>query len=134
SEELLRGYPAHENLFSAGSLSIELPHQDRAEWHISTRLPLLDPFKPQMRHKAKPKVLDFVLQDPPGIVAGYQWFGEWGRDTFISLPGMIAGKLKAKEDPHSIRTWAFSLMKIWGQWIEHSGMLPNFLGKDGEAH
>ncbi len=23
-----------------------------------------------------------------GIVAGYPWFGQWGRDTFISLPGL----------------------------------------------
>jgi len=23
-----------------------------------------------------------------GIIAGYPWFGQWGRDTFISLPGL----------------------------------------------
>ncbi len=27
---------------------------------------------------------------PPGksIIAGYHWFGDWGRDTMISLPGL----------------------------------------------
>lgn len=30
------------------------------------------------------------------VIAGYPWFGRWGRDTFISLPGlaMVTGELK----------------------------------------
>ncbi len=30
------------------------------------------------------------------VIAGYPWFGRWGRDTFIALPGlaMVAGELK----------------------------------------
>ncbi len=24
-----------------------------------------------------------------GIIAGYPWFGQWGRDTLISLPGVV---------------------------------------------
>ena len=25
---------------------------------------------------------------PEGVLAGYHWFEEWGRDTMISLPGL----------------------------------------------
>jgi glycogen debranching enzyme len=28
----------------------------------------------------------------PGVVAGYPWFGEWGRDTFIALPGLTLAR------------------------------------------
>ncbi len=32
----------------------------------------------------------FIVKGPRGtsIIAGYHWFGEWGRDSFISLPGL----------------------------------------------
>jgi len=28
-------------------------------------------------------------QGKTSVIAGYHWFGEWGRDTFISLPGLF---------------------------------------------
>lgn len=33
----------------------------------------------------------FVVKAGNGasIIAGYHWFGEWGRDTFISMPGLL---------------------------------------------
>ncbi len=27
-----------------------------------------------------------------GVIAGWPWFGEWGRDTYISLPGLLASR------------------------------------------
>jgi predicted glycogen debranching enzyme len=27
-----------------------------------------------------------------GVIAGWPWFGEWGRDTYISLPGLLAAR------------------------------------------
>ena len=30
------------------------------------------------------------------IIAGYPWFGAWGRDTFISLPGIALARHKLK--------------------------------------
>lgn len=51
---------------------------------------------------------DLHIVKPPGaadetrttIVAGYPWFGDWGRDTFISLPGitLCAGRLQEARD------------------------------------
>lgn len=35
---------------------------------------------------------DFIVKGTSGqrfIIAGYQWFGSWGRDSFVSLPGLM---------------------------------------------
>lgn len=56
--------------------------------------------------------------DAPGIVAGYHWFGQWGRDTFICLPGLCCvpgGKELARE---ILQTWTAHLQE---------GLLPNRL-------
>ncbi len=29
-----------------------------------------------------------AVGDRPGVLAGYPWFGEWGRDVFVALPGL----------------------------------------------
>jgi glycogen debranching enzyme len=31
------------------------------------------------------------LPDGESVIAGYPWFGDWGRDTMIALPGLDAG-------------------------------------------
>jgi len=52
------------------------------------------------------------------IIAGYHWFGEWGRDTMISLPGIClkTGRLKdAKE-----------ILEEYSKYIKN-GLLPNTL-------
>ncbi|HEY5895024.1 MAG TPA: amylo-alpha-1,6-glucosidase [Chthoniobacterales bacterium] len=59
------------------------------------------------------------------IIAGYPWFGDWGRDTFIALRGLClaAGRL---DDARSIlREWAGAVSE---------GMLPNrFPDQGGET-
>ena len=50
------------------------------------------------------------------IIAGYHWFGDWGRDTMISLPGLT---LPAKR--YDI---ARSILLTFAQYADQ-GMLPN---------
>ena len=50
------------------------------------------------------------------IIAGYHWFGEWGRDTFISLPG-ICLSTKRYNDARDIIRHYLSKMKY--------GLIPN---------
>ena len=58
------------------------------------------------------------------IVAGYPWFTDWGRDTFIALRGLslATGRLEVARD-------------ILVQWAEvvSEGMLPNRFPDGGEA-
>ena len=62
--------------------------------------------------------------DGKTIVAGYPWFSDWGRDTFIALRGLcLAGN--RLEDARDILL----------EWTEHvsEGMLPNFFPEAGQA-
>jgi predicted glycogen debranching enzyme len=59
------------------------------------------------------------------IVAGYPWFSDWGRDTFIALRGLCiaGGRLEDARD-------------ILLEWTRHvsEGMLPNFFPEEGGGH
>lgn len=128
-EELARGYECREDLYSAGYWEGNLV-QDQA-----LVLKLTSPAKQKSRLPAqlpRSPVLDFVLLDPPGIVAGFPWFGEWGRDSFVSLPGICMAWLDAGGAPEQVEGWAIALLKRWGAWIESDGMLPNLVDSDGQ--
>ncbi|HEY3326686.1 MAG TPA: amylo-alpha-1,6-glucosidase [Novimethylophilus sp.] len=58
------------------------------------------------------------------IVAGYPWFGEWGRDSMIALPGLLlaTGRYQA----------ARNLLLGYLPLVDR-GMLPNYFPGDGEA-
>jgi predicted glycogen debranching enzyme len=57
------------------------------------------------------------------IVAGYHWFGEWGRDTMIALPGLLLATGRNDE--------ARAVLRTWSQFVDN-GMLPNELPADGQ--
>src|SRR5260370_3869099 len=58
------------------------------------------------------------------VIAGYPWFGDWGRDTMISLPGLTLVTGRYEEARNILRAFARS--------IDH-GMLPNRFPEAGEA-
>ncbi|MEM7166651.1 MAG: amylo-alpha-1,6-glucosidase [Planctomycetota bacterium] len=68
-----------------------------------------------------------TAQSPAGtasIVAGFPWFGEWGRDAFIALPGL---------------TLARGQHALAGQVLDHfrdhrqHGLIPNIVGPEGDG-
>jgi len=56
--------------------------------------------------------------DRKSVIAGYFWFEAWGRDTFISLPGLMLTTGKFKD-----------ARKIFLDFMRHSkqGLIPNFI-------
>ncbi|MDR1893402.1 MAG: amylo-alpha-1,6-glucosidase [Spirochaetales bacterium] len=54
------------------------------------------------------------------LVAGYPWFGEWGRDTMIALPGLTF--CSGRED------WGKAVLRDYGSHIKN-GLIPNTLGE-----
>jgi predicted glycogen debranching enzyme len=58
------------------------------------------------------------------IIAGYHWFGDWGRDTMISLPGLTL----ATGRPEIAR----SILRTFAKYIDR-GMLPNRFPDAGET-
>lgn len=58
------------------------------------------------------------------IIAGYPWFGDWGRDTMISLPGLTIT---------TGRTYiAQSILRTFARYVDR-GMLPNRFPDLGET-
>ena len=57
------------------------------------------------------------------LIAGYPWFGDWGRDTFIALRGLLlaTGRVAA----------ALEVLAAWAGTVSE-GMLPNYF-PDGAA-
>jgi predicted glycogen debranching enzyme len=55
------------------------------------------------------------------VIAGFPWFGEWGRDTFVSLPGLTLGRGRVEECGEALEG---ALRFLAG------GRLPNLVGPD----
>ena len=65
-------------------------------------------------------------EDPDGltVLAGYHWFGDWGRDTMIALPGLTLTTGR----PDAAR----SILTTFARFVDR-GMLPNRFPDAGEA-
>ncbi|WP_373538347.1 amylo-alpha-1,6-glucosidase [Chamaesiphon sp.] len=72
-------------------------------------------------------IVDRPVPDVPNgktIIAGYHWFGDWGRDTMIALPGLTI----ATERPEIAR----SILRTFAKYVD-KGMLPNRFPDAGEV-
>jgi len=58
------------------------------------------------------------------IVAGYPWFSDWGRDTFIALRGLAIASDRLDDARRILLEWAGAVSR---------GMLPNFFPESGQA-
>lgn len=103
TRERERGYPYLEDLLTTGYFEFDMEKGQRVILSCSTeqfergefedlfneelaKRSGKDGFLPCLRHSAR----QFIVKKngKTEIVAGYPWFGRWGRDTFISLPGI----------------------------------------------
>ena len=66
-----------------------------------------------------------VANQPDGqsVIAGYPWFGDWGRDTMISLPGLTLATGRP--------VMALRILKTFARFVSQ-GMLPNVFPGAGE--
>ena len=76
---------------------------------------------------------DYIVARGGGktIIAGYPWFGDWGRDTFIAIRGLCMSGVERDRDR------MVDARDILLEWAEHvsEGMLPNYFpeaGRDAE--
>ncbi len=58
------------------------------------------------------------------ILAGYPWFGDWGRDTFVSLPGLLLETGRYAEARQVLEVFASS---------EKDGLVPNRFSDYGDG-
>lgn len=152
SAEADRGLDASEDLAAPGHFSWDL-EQDEAVWMLqvgggdSTRLEEDGPARPRgasdvvalaarftdlerERRARFPSALhrhadDYIVARGSGhtIVAGYPWFTDWGRDTFIALRGLClaTGRLEI----------ARNILVEWSGAVSE-GMLPNRFADAGD--
>lgn len=83
------------------------------------------------RRAAYPTILDraadaYLVSRGSGltIVAGYPWFTDWGRDTFISLRGLCLATGRLADARDILLEWSGAVSR---------GMLPNRFPDSGEA-
>ena len=62
--------------------------------------------------------------DQNTVIAGYHWFGDWGRDTMIALPGLTL--------PTGMHDVARSVLRTFAKHVAQ-GMLPNRFPDAGET-
>jgi predicted glycogen debranching enzyme len=82
-----------------------------------------DSYIVQRRHSPRPVEKDNSGAEGKTIIAGYPWFTDWGRDTFIALRGLClsTGRLNDARD----------ILLAWTDAVSE-GMLPNRFPDGGE--
>jgi len=107
TEEQKRGYDYSEDLFAPGFFELTVRKGDVLVFSASTSEERPAGFKTKFTKTVASKIprsnfgnclrnaaQQFIEKkgDNTNIVAGYPWFGSWGRDTFISLPGLALAR------------------------------------------
>jgi predicted glycogen debranching enzyme len=89
---------------------------------ITLRSPVEDDFVRSLTSAADHYIVSRGEQK--SVIAGYHWFGEWGRDTMIALPGLTLATGQYDVARGILRTFA--------QHVDQ-GMLPNRFPDAGET-
>jgi predicted glycogen debranching enzyme len=137
-----RGFEPAEDLASPGVYSFDLS-EPRADWVLAAEsaetLALLAgrsatevAQEVREREAARRRVFrspleraadQYIVRRASGktIIAGYPWFGDWGRDTFIALRGLCLATGRFRDAAGMLLAWAAAMSR---------GMLPNRFADD----
>ncbi|GER89343.1 glycogen debranching protein [Dictyobacter vulcani] len=80
--------------------------------------------RPDYTHPDEDQQMLRLAPDRKTIIAGYPWFTDWGRDSMISLPGLLLCTGRYSE--------ARGLLKAFASFV-HNGLIPNRFPDDGFA-
>lgn len=118
--ELDRGLDFREDQFTPGVLTIDL---QPGEWTpVCASIDHTDATEPPSEKRDPFLVRRF--DGKPTIIAGYPWFTDWGRDTMISLPGLLIAPNRLDE--------ARQILEGFLQIRSH-GIIPNRFPDSGET-
>jgi predicted glycogen debranching enzyme len=144
AEEAARGLDAEEDLAAPGVFHFDVAEQE-ALWVVSADLPgklaleqesvreLVSRLRQSERQRRSgfkaplERAADqYLVRRGQGrtLIAGYPWFGDWGRDTFIALRGLCL----ALGDLETAR----SILSEWAMEVSE-GLLPNRFSDDASA-
>ena len=138
-EEKNRGYDYKEDLFVPGYFEVPIKKGESIIFSASTEEVKPSTLKrkfQQMENKRERRddfescltysASQFIVHEGKDteVVAGYPWFGRWGRDTFIALPGLT---LAAGGDLRNCKEVLDTMVRQL-----HDGLFPN-IGKGDKA-
>ena len=137
--ESYRGQDSHEDLYNPGCFRFALSEGEKVSL-VASADELSTIGEPKLRGyipgaEAKPRYLRILMNAADqflvrrgddnlfSIIAGYHWFGDWGRDTMIALPGLtlVTGKYDV----------AKGILKTFARYCDR-GMIPNRFPEAGE--
>ncbi|MDY0385734.1 MAG: amylo-alpha-1,6-glucosidase [Methanolobus sp.] len=142
--ELSRGYPHIEDNFNPGYFDLEINGTDTScfivastetnkDWDMQKVLELFKNEEKRREDLVKKSIKDdnllrklviagdsFIVErrstESKSIIAGYHWFGDWGRDTMISIPGLTLATGRFDE--------ARSILSTFAAYTK-DGLIPN---------
>lgn len=147
-QEAARGLDSIEDLFCPGTFELALTVGHSASFtatterrtepaavaleaqrrHETALLAAVSPMEPLWIQRLALAADQFVVARPGtangmSVIAGYPWFGDWGRDTMIALPGLLLATGRYDRAAQVLRTFA--------RHVDH-GLLPNRFPDSGE--
>lgn len=139
-----RGLDFHEDLFNPFSISVDLRGRTTFSLFASTQAPS-QPRIAELRSREEERRIafqpgvntnlkdiltraaeQFIVKrgDGKSVVAGYHWFGDWGRDTMIAFPGLTLSTKRFEE--------AKQILLAFAKYVDR-GMIPNRFPDEGET-
>ncbi len=115
AEALKLRHNQEQKLINLWKLDLPNHSQDRPAW-IEQLVLAADQF---IVDRSVPNILNGKT-----IIAGYHWFGDWGRDTMISLPGLTIATGRTEI--------ARSILLTFAKYVDR-GMLPNRFPDAGDV-
>lgn len=129
--EAERGYECKEDLFVPGTFEVNIKKGESIVISAGLENKTPSTFKRQFQSEIKKRTprnnfkncllnaadeFFVTIGKKKEIIAGYPWFGRWGRDTFISLPGLTLSQGDTKSFKAVIKTMLSELK---------DGLFPN---------
>ena len=138
--EMERGYDFREDLFSPGHFLIEMRPEAEFVFQAALGIPKEKPkeaFETEIKRRKNRKSNEGILEQganhfiitkkragKASIIAGFPWFGEWGRDAMIALPGLTLCRGEPEVAVEILETFAS---------FERNGLFPNQLDVHGRS-
>ena len=135
-----RGYDFTEDLFTPGFLTVELRPEEEFILQVSIGKPVetaAAAFKSELARRTEQSpdleplrinagkfLISKKRAEKASIIAGFPWFGEWGRDAMISLPGLTLCRNRPDITLEILESFAS---------FEKEGLFPNQLHVYGES-